>query len=174
MSAADDALGLAESVFYPPVAFYFTVIIGDISEDAENILDTSFQEASGITTEIETEKVYEGGSQYVQNLPTKIIHPNLVLKRGITTLTSPLATWCKSTLETDFGVPIVPKLVRVFLLNAFATPIMGWSFSNAYPVKWQVEPFNSEANKVAIENIELSYMYSTRLDLTASAMSLLG
>lgn len=168
MGIVDNAAGLASGVLasakdflfdeHPPAAFYFKVVIG------VNLLsDTSFQDVSGISTTIETEQLVEGGNQYVRNLPTKISHPNLVLKRGIASALSPLVVWCRATMETDFLLPIVPLPVSVHLLNAHKIPIRSWVFVNAYPVKWEVEKFNSEENKVAIETIELSYMYSTRL-----------
>ena len=126
--------------------------------------DTSFQEVSGIGSQIETEDVQEGGeNRYVHRLPTKVTHSKLVVKRGIAEITSPLVVWCRSVLEADFIKPIVPMPITVFLLNENATPIRGWAFANAYPVNWEIEAFNSTKNDVAIEKIEFSYNYTTRL-----------
>ena len=44
-----------------------------------------------------------------------------------------------------------------------ASAIRSWSFVNAYPVGWEAEAFNSTKNELAIEKIELSYHYFTRL-----------
>ena len=143
---------------YPPSAFYFKVVIG-----ANLLGDTAFQEVSGIGSEIETEDVVEGGeNRYVHRLPTKVKHPNLVLKRGIAKSTSPLVIWCRGVLEADFTAPIVPKPILVFLLNENGTPMRSWSFANAYPVHWEVDSFNSTKNDIAIETIEFSYTYSIR------------
>ena len=147
---------------YPPSAFYFSV--GFAFARAGGLADTSFQEVSGITSEIETEEVVEGGeNRYVHQLPKGAKHPNLVLKRGIATSFSPLVTWCKDVLESDFSVPIVPTQMTVFLLNEYQIPIRAWSFANAYPVKWEVDAFNSTKNEVAIETIDFSYTFSNRL-----------
>ena len=143
---------------YPPSAFYFQVGFRPSGESP----DTSFQDVTGIGSEMDTEDVVEGGeNRYVHRLPKSVKHPNLVLKRGISKLDSPLVKWCKSVLE-DFTTPIVPKEVQVLLLNESGV-IRAWSFTNAYPVNWEVEDFNSTKNEVAIEKIELSYNYSSRL-----------
>lgn len=141
-----------------PAAFHFKVVF-----ESNLVSDNSFQEVSGISTEIETESLVEGGSPYVRKLPTKIKYPNLVLKRGIAAKDSELVKWCRSVMENFFAKPIVPRQVNVYLINEAQTPIRGWGFANAYPVKWDVEPFNSMKNEIAIEKIELCYQYSLRL-----------
>lgn len=145
---------------YPPAAFYFKVAFAATG----GMSDASFQEVSGISSELETETVEEGGeNRFKYQLPKAVKHPNLVLKRGIAELDSPLVVWCKSVLEGGLLLPVEPMLVSVYLMNEEAVPIRGWSFSNAFPVKWEVEAFNSTKNEVAIEKIELGYNYSVRL-----------
>ncbi len=145
---------------YPPAAFYFKVAFAATA----GIFDTSFQDVSGIGSEIETEPYVEGGeNRYVHQLPKSVKHPKLVLKRGIAKTTSPLVLWCRSVFEGDFAIPIVPMPVMVYLMNENKIPIRAWSFANAYPVNWEVENFNSTKNEVAIEKIELSYNYSNRV-----------
>ena len=144
---------------YPPSAFYFKVEFSSPYGEG----DTSFQEVSGIGSEMDTEDVVEGGeNRYVYRLPKSVKHPKLVLKRGIATLDSPLVKWCKSVLETGLIAPIEVVLLRVFLLNEDKDPIRAWDFADAYPVNWEVDAFNSTKNEVAIEKIELSYTYSSR------------
>ncbi len=144
---------------YPLPALYFSVVI------AGNLVsDTSFQDVSGIGSKIDTEDVVEGGeNRYVHKLPTKVTHSNLVLKRGIAEITSPLVIWCKAVLEADFTAPIVPMPILVNLMNEMKIPVRVWSFANAYPVNWEVEEFKSTKNEVAIEKIEFSYNYSNRV-----------
>lgn len=126
--------------------------------------DTSFQEVTGIGSEIETEPYSEGGeNRYIHQLPKSVKHPKLVLKRGIAKMSSPLVIWCRSVFEADFMAPIVPMPIMVYLMNEDKIPIRGWSFDNAYPVNWEVDNFNSTKNEVAIEKIELSYNYTNRL-----------
>ena len=145
---------------YPPSAFYFKVVFASTL----GMSDTSFQEVSGISTEIETETITEGGeNRYQHNLPKGVKHSNLELKRGIASMTSPLVVWCRSVMELDFIVPIIAQPLGVYLMNEDKLPIRAWSFANAYPVKWEVESFSSTKNEVAIEKIVLSYTYSNRL-----------
>lgn len=144
---------------YPLPAFYFKVTFAATL----GMSDTSFQEVSGITAEVETEPVVEGGNQYVRQLPKSIKHSNLVLKRGIAAMTSPLVIWCRTVMESNFMLPIVPTPVSVYLMNENRTPVRAWLFADAYPVKWNVDTFISTKNEVAIETIELSYSYLTRI-----------
>ena len=144
---------------YPPPAFYFTVSIGS----GTTIRDTAFSEVSGIGTEIDTEAVVEGGeNRFVHQLPKQIKHGQLELKRGIARMSSPLAQWCKKTLESEFATPIEPQTVMLNLVGAKGKVLRTWQFNDAYPVKWSVDPFSSTKNEVAIEKISLAYSYSQR------------
>lgn len=138
----------------PPAAFHFRVVFSA----ALGMSDTSFQEVSGIGSEVELEEVVEGGeNRYVHRLPKGVKHPRLVLKRGVAEASSPLVGWCKSVFESEFNVALVPLPIIVFLLNENRLPARGWFFANAYPVSWKMDPFNSTKNEVAIEEIEFSY-----------------
>lgn len=140
----------SESGEYPPSAFYFKVVFSAFPD-----MDTSFQEVSGIKSEITVEEISDGGDVYL--LPKSVKYPFLVLKRGIANTNSPLVKWCKDVFESDFNKPIRPMEVKLYLLDEKQNPIIGWSFANAYPIKWEIENFNSTKNKVAIETIELCY-----------------
>lgn len=146
---------------YPLPAFHFKVKFGTGTSGG----DTSFQEVSGIGSELEVEAVQEGGeNRFVHQLPAAVKHPKLVLKRGIAKSDSPLVTWCKAVLEEDYVKPIETKDLEVELLNEEHDPVRSWSFGNAYPVNWDVEAFNATKNEVAIEKIELVYSFSKRTD----------
>ena len=152
--------GAQTDTLYPPSAFYFKVMFGGTHENT----DTSFQEVSGIVSEMEIETVVEGGeNRFVYQLPKGIKHPNLELKRGIAPKDSPLVKWCIAVMEGDFVSAIETQAIRVFLMNENKTPIRGWLFDSAYPVKWEIESFGSTKNEVAIEKIVLNYNYSKRI-----------
>lgn len=145
---------------YPPAAFHFTVAFDAASRDA----DGSFQEVSGIGAEMETESVVEGGeNRFVHQLPKAVKHTRLVLKRGVAPFGSRLVTWCREVLEGDLSQPLKPRTMHVHLLDEKGEPLRSWSFENAIPVKWDVEPFHSSKNEVALEKIELTYLLSKRL-----------
>lgn len=141
---------------YPPVAFYFTVSIDAGATPLR--IDGTFQEVSGITTDLETEALAEGGeNRFVHALPKGVKHGNLSLKRGIAPMTSPLVNWTKQTLEGDFSVPVQPLTVTISLLDGEGSPLRAWRFVNAWPVKWEVAAFEAAKGEIAIEKLELAY-----------------
>ena len=145
----------------PPMAtaFQFAVTFGEREHD----VDGAFQEVSGIGPEWQTEEVAEGGeNRFAHQLPTRMKHPKLTLKRGVAPGDSRLVAWCRAVLEGGLVKPIYPKSLHVFLLDADNRPLRAWSFENAYPVHWEVEPFNAQKNEVAVEKIELAYAFSKR------------
>ncbi len=145
---------------YQPAAFYFSVKFSATGE----LSDTSFQEVSGISSELETESYTEAGENgFTYVLPKAVKHTRLVLKRGIADITSPLVQWCRSVMDYEFAQPIQTMSILVSLMNEDKIPIRAWSFIDAYPIKWEIDPFNSTKNDVAIEKIELFYKYSERL-----------
>ncbi len=145
---------------YPPAAFNFKVVFAATS----GMFDTSFQDVSGIKATVETEPYNElGENNHVLQLPKAPTYSNLVLKRGIADMKSPLVKWCRSIFEGNFSSPINSMLVQVHLIGGDKVPVRSWAFSNAYPVSWEVDGFNSTKNEVAIETIELRYSYLSRL-----------
>ena len=144
----------------PPTAFHFRVVFSATLGQS----DTSFQEVSGIGSEMELEEVVEGGENgFVHRLPKGVKHPKLVLKRGVAPASSPLVGWCRAVFEGNGSLAVVPMPIVVFLLDANRLPARGWFFGNAFPVSWKMDPFNSTRNEVAIEEIEMSYNDSYRL-----------
>ena len=144
---------------YPLPAFYFNVSFNGVTSSIAG----SFREVSGIRSEMAVEEVAEGGeNRFVHVLPGRVKHPRLVLKRGVAPANSMLVRWCKAVLEGGLGIPLVPKLVSVQLMNGEGSPVRAWSFANAYPVAWEVEAFNATKNEVAMDKVELAYALATR------------
>ncbi|GLQ87815.1 phage tail protein [Dyella flagellata] len=144
-----------------PAAFCFSVQLGDSSSGS----DSSFQEVSGIELSMEVDEVREGGeNRFVHQLPTGVKQKRLTLKRGIASSKSGLVGWCRRTLEGDLSESIKLVSLTVKLLDEEAIPLRSWSFTNAYPVRWEIDTFNSTKNEVALETIELAYQTVTRQD----------
>lgn len=136
---------------YPPVSFYFRFAITGMP-------DTSFQEMSGISSEVEFESVREGGeNRFVHQLPKGTKHGTLVLKRGILPRKGPLFNWCATILSGTYSSMCPPKEATTHLLDKDGNPLIAWLFTGVYPMKWEVDPFNSTKNEVAIEKISLRY-----------------
>ena len=143
-------------VYYPPVGFYFKLSFTGVNTS----IDYAFQEVSGISSEMGVEEITEGGeNRFKYKLPSGAKYGNLIVKRGLVTPDSQLATWCADTVGSDFSTAISPKTINVMLMDASAQPIMIWNFVNAWPVKWSVSDLKSMNGEIAIESIEFAYNY---------------
>jgi len=139
-----------------PVAFYFQVKIhgGDFA----------FKEVSGLSSELETETIIEGGNNdYVHVVPKNVKHSNLVLKRGLKAVNKDDVVWISSFFNGSIRYPITTVSITINLLQKDGTPVYSWNCNNVYPVKWEVESLDSEKNSVLIETLELSYTTIERI-----------
>ena len=59
-------------------------------------------------------------------------------------------------------VPIRPRQLMVTLRNENFDPLITWTFTNAYPVRWETSPLNAMENAILTETMELCYSYFTR------------
>jgi len=92
----------------------------------------------------------EGGrNDSVHKLPTRMKHPNLVLKRGVTTVKD-LQEW----LQDSFMGPD-RKEITLTMYNQQLDKMRTWSFKNAYPVKWTGPTFNNAQSSIATESLEI-------------------
>jgi phage tail-like protein len=138
-------------VYYPPVGFHFKVEVSGLSSNAD---DVRFTEVGGLSMEIGTEEVAEGGeNRFAQKYPTRVKYPELVLKRGFLT-SSEILDWIEDCVE---NLEIEPKDIFVKLLNEEHEPLMTWHIVKAYPTKWSVSDLNSTNNAVVIETLQLAY-----------------
>ncbi|MGC1528108.1 MAG: phage tail protein [Phormidesmis sp.] len=150
---------------YPPVSFFFDVAFtgADFSRD---VVETRFQSVTGLSTDMQTETVKEGGENRFEHiLPIRTKSNPLVLKRGLVT-DSKMVKWCMDAL-VNFEFQPVDMLVRLLHVNRpndrapadGPSPLMSWNVVNAWPKKWSVSDFNAEQNAIAIETLELNYSY---------------
>ena len=118
-----------------------------------NPIDIRFQKVSGLSSEVETEPVREGGQNlYTQRLPVGVRYNNLVLERGMVV---------GSPLNVEFNVAMTlfkfaASNVLVTLLNESKAPLAAWMFMKAYPVKWSTSDLDAEPGLV-IDTMELAY-----------------
>lgn len=144
-------------MYYPPVGFLFKVEFIGLDGVTEN--DVRFQSVAGITMDIGTEDLHEGGeNRFVHKLPQSAKYPNLVLKRGMLT-NSGLIKWFEDAVQNFNFKPIT---VQVSLMNEKIEPLVNWKFVNAYPVKWEISSLDSSKNEVVVDSIEIAYQYFTR------------
>ena len=138
--------------FYPPRSFCFALAFEDSDVDA------SFQEISGLKTEMTTQDVEEGGvNQYVHRLPLRAKYGNLILKRGLVRRQSPLADWLGAGFAGNYAASLVdPRTIVVMLLDMWRRPVVAWTLFGAYPVSWDHSAMNATDNGLMIETIEIS------------------
>ena len=139
--------------YHPPVGFSFKVEFEDMPTSND---DNSFQSVSGLSVDLETEEIAEGGeNRFKHKIPVRSKYPNLVLKRGML-VNSEVIKWCKKALE---NFEIQPVNINVMLLGEDQQTIQTWNVVHAYPIKWNVGDFNAEESKLVIETLELTYNY---------------
>ncbi len=145
------------SDFFPPaVSFYFSVAF---VIPFRVLIEIPFMEVGGLTTEMTTEELKEGGeNSFSYQLPVRIKHGNLILKRPIENmLTDLLEAWSASSLHGELVTNVVPIDVTISLIDAYKLPHRMWYVTNAYPVKCDNNPFVSNKNELAMESLELAY-----------------
>jgi phage tail-like protein len=119
-----------------------------------NPLDTRFQKVSGLSAEVTTTTLEEGGQNlYTHRLPQRISYGNLVLERGFIV---------GSPLNIEFSAAMAlckfaPSNVLITLLSATKIPLAAWLFMKAYPVKWATSDLNAGETGVLIDKLELAY-----------------
>lgn len=140
--------------YYPPVGFHFLVEFIGLSDTA----DTRFIEVGGLSVEMASEDVAEGGeNRFVQKYPTRAKYPELVLKRGLLK-GSGVWNWVKKCI-VDYQIE--PMSIDIKLLNDAHEPLMTWHVVGAWPTKWAVSDLNANNNAIAVESMQLAYQYFT-------------
>jgi phage tail-like protein len=141
--------------YYPPVGFHFKVEILGLPPNAN---DVRFTEVNGLSVEMGTEEIAEGGeNRFIQKYPTRAKYPELVLKRGLL-LNSAIVDWIRQCIE---NLEIQPKNIDIKLLNEEHQPLLTWHVVNAYPTKWAASDLNASNNAVVIESLQFFYQYFT-------------
>ena len=143
-----------------PVSYFFGLtFMGD-----PNPKDAAFKEASGLSMEMEIEEIKGGGENHFKyKLPGVTKYSNLVLKRGLMPISSPVTKWIEGCFAVGHSLPMVPTEILVTLYNEESIPAAKWIFHKAYPVKWSVSDMDSMKNEISIETMEFTYQFFTRI-----------
>lgn len=161
-------MALLDAFTYPPVGFHFSVVIEMFPQTPQ---DFRFQSVSGLSVDLPTETVAEGGElRFKYHLPGVPQFGKLTLKRGLFQ-GSFVVNWCKNAIER---FEFEPKNVLVTLLNDLHLPVAIWHVHNAYPTRWAVSEFNAEQSSVVVETLELTYQYFQTMGLDVSLTGGLG
>jgi phage tail-like protein len=154
-------------------AFNFKVEFTEISDLSEQL----FQEVSGLSWEVELEDLPVGGANdYNVRLPRRIRYPNLMLKRAMLP-NSALVQWMDNAIQSYFISPANPLSivaaaqgsggvttdVIITLMNGNNESLLKWQVFQAFPLKWNLSPFNAMENKYVVESLEFGYQSFKRL-----------
>jgi len=120
--------------------------------EIDGIASALFTSVTGIGVINETTEAREGGSNDVRLLPGRTKFPTLELRRRATGARD-LYDWAISNLAGK----MVRRTVVVSMLNPQAKAVATWTFTRAWPVKWEGPDFDASKNEVAIETIYLAY-----------------
>jgi phage tail-like protein len=119
---------------------------------------TSFMECVLPVASIDVVEYREGAdlTPNVHKLPGLVKYGNLVLKRGIGLAVSPstIALW--DWFSTFLAGTGRGRQMSVTLLDSARNPVIRWSFTNAWPVKYESPLLNGRTSAVAIETLELA------------------
>ncbi len=117
-------------------------------------VDFRFQRISGLTRELSTTPLREGGDNLGSfHLPNQVTHGTLTLERGVMPLTPVTAIFNQALGEFS----AIYMDVVVLLLSARRLPVCSWTMTNAMPVKWQTGDLDATGNAVLIDTLELAY-----------------
>lgn len=138
-----------------PVAFYFAV---EFKKDSY-IAEIPFEEVGGLTVEMETEEIKEGGENgFSYHVPTRIKHGNLSLKRALAPVKNDFLEGLASRpLNGDPISSLTLFDITITLLGGDHDPLRSWLVTGAYPVKWDLVPFQATKNELAVETLEFAY-----------------
>ena len=138
--------------------------------EIEGLLVGGFAEVSGLESEIQIEDYQEGGvNGFVHRLPGRTSHANLVLRHGLTAI-STLWNWYYGTTQ---GI-IRRKNGTIMLLDPRQIPVMWWNVRNALPVRWTGPTFNAASDEVGFETLELVHEGLTQPLLGQAAAAAIG
>lgn len=151
----------ADTLPYPITSFNFYV---DFMGGEKTISECSFQEVSGLSAEMQTEEVNEGGeNRFSYKLPKGMKYPNLILKRGMIDESSVLRDWLNDSFIGGLAKEVNPRDIFIDLMDADGNLCMGWTVYGAYPVKWELSTLSAENNQLAIETLEMAYTFFEKI-----------
>lgn len=114
----------------------------------------SFQEVSGLDTEVEILEYRHGKSKQLGGfkMPGRPTVTDAVLKKGVFRGDTFLFEWYKKNLTK-----VERKDVTISLLSEYHTPEIVWTLRNAFPKKIESTSLNAQGSEIGLESITLAY-----------------
>lgn len=125
--------------------------------EIQGIVAGWFTECSGLSVERKVHSYEEGGlNAYVHQLPDRISHSHITLKRGI----ADMALWQWFAGERDAGLfegKVAYRDVTIILYGVDHKEAGRWNVTRALPVKWSGPDLTADAHQVSVESLELAH-----------------
>ena len=140
--------GEVQDNIWPLPKFHFKV-------EVEGGIAASFQEVSGLDTEVDVIEYRHGDSPEFSpiKMPGMRKVSDVTLKKGIFTGDTDFYDWfAQNNMNT-----IERRTVQVMLLNESGDTEIVWTLTNAFPKQVQGSELNSSSSEVAVETIILAH-----------------
>src|SRR4051794_7870958 len=112
----------------------------------------TFRECTGLSMEFDVFEWAEGGNnEFVHHLPGRLRYPYLTLARGLTDQPA-LQQWFWQTRQQA-----QLKEVSVELSSPDGRLRRGWTFADAFPVRWSGPRIAADGGNVAVETLEIAH-----------------
>ena len=123
--------------------------------EIDGITEAGFQEAGGLSSEINVVEYREGGDLIgTRKYPGQVKFPNISLKRGLTDSVE-LYAWHKQWADGDPAAE--RKNGSVVLRNRQGVEVRRWNFFNGWPSKWTGPTLNAGQTDIAIEALDIAH-----------------
>jgi phage tail-like protein len=111
-----------------------------------------FTECGGLTIEREITPYQEGGvNDYTHQLPGRIKHQSLTLKRGV--VDEELWQWLQEGL---YDGKVKRCNISVILYKTDRSVVRRWDLTDVYPAKWSGPTLKSDSRQISLETLEFS------------------
>ena len=114
-----------------------------------------FSEVGGLAIDAQAPSFRDGTTQENSNLtmPGILRYPHLVLKRTVQKADNDFYAW----INTISGNTVERRDITVSLLDATDAPVVVWKFRNAFPVRLDYSPLESDDSGPMMEILELAH-----------------
>jgi phage tail-like protein len=118
--------------------------------EIDNKKEAVFTEVSGLSVEVSTEDMNEGGNnEYVHKFIGRTKIGNITLKQGMTKSQD----FLKWVMDVSQG-KIKRKNISVVMYDLEGKQVQRWNFLEAVPIKWTGAQFQASGNGAAVETFE--------------------
>lgn len=110
-------------------------------------------ECSGVSFEVKTEAVEEGGSFLASSrIPVRVTYQTVKLTRVVNRESARLAAWF-----AGLAGQLRPTTAEITVLTSDHTPVAKWSLAGVIPVRYSGPSLSATSNKAATETLELAF-----------------